>query len=62
MFKWECTYVHTHVRTYVAIENSHDGDVAKAHATVLNLIEKLLSNHVARGEIAVRRFDLKGLC
>ena len=37
-------------------------DVVEAHATALNWKGTLLSNHVAKRWIAVRHFDLKGLC
>ena len=36
-------------------------NVVESHATVLNQMGTLLSNHVARGYIAVRHFDLKGV-
>ena len=61
MFKWVCTYVRTYtcayIHAYVAIKNSHDSDVVKAHATVFNRTGTLLSNDA----VAVWRFDLKGL-
>ena len=34
--------------------------MVEAHATALNQMWMLLSNHVARGQIAVRRFELGG--
>ena len=37
-------------------------DVVEAHASALNWTEMLLSNHVARRNIAVSRFDLESLC
>ena len=36
-------------------------NVVEAHTTVLNQMGTLLSNHVARGYIAVGHFDLKGV-
>ena len=43
---------------FIEVNNNTTSDVVEAHATALNWTGMLLSNHIARGEIAVRRFEL----
>ena len=57
MQKLVCDAAHSYVVFLVYMQLN----VVEAHATVLNQMGTLLSNHVARGYIAVRHFDLKGV-
>jgi len=50
-----------HVLVHIILDKMFTFDVVEAHAMALNWTGTLLSNHLAREYIAVRRFELLGL-